>query len=155
MVARYCKRLQNFNGLMEILSGVNSSAVRKVKSIWAALSAKEMAMYEELNQLMDPSSNYQKYREYLSECAKPCLPYFGTKVCSFWYFIIFIFYVFSPPSGIFLTDLTFVDDGNVDIQLDGTLNFGNDQNSLLFSTNFFFFPYPSYSQVHPRGLSAA
>jgi len=29
-----CRKHNNFNGLMEILSGLNSSAVRKLKETW-------------------------------------------------------------------------------------------------------------------------
>lgn len=85
-----CLELKNFNGVMQIVTGLSSSAVIRLKSTWANISLKRKDHFAAMEKLMDMHSNYKAYRELLSATPSPCIPFLG----------------------LFLTDLTFIDDGN-------------------------------------------
>eukprot|EP00008_Paramoeba_atlantica_P002026 CAMPEP_0201502282 /NCGR_PEP_ID=MMETSP0151_2-20130828/84050_1 /ASSEMBLY_ACC=CAM_ASM_000257 /TAXON_ID=200890 /ORGANISM="Paramoeba atlantica, Strain 621/1 / CCAP 1560/9" /LENGTH=875 /DNA_ID=CAMNT_0047895863 /DNA_START=103 /DNA_END=2730 /DNA_ORIENTATION=- len=91
--------LNNFNGMMEILSGINSSAVRRMKKTFSGLSGDYPEKYKALEKLLAHAHTYKKYREHLHKITPPCVPYLG----------------------VYLTDLTFVLDGNPDRVEGGTL----------------------------------
>jgi len=90
----------NLNGVMEILSGLNSGPVRKLQFTWNNLSKDDLGTFKELEALFSSRMNYSEYRKFLSSAPLPCLPYFG----------------------LFLTDLTFVNDGNAEYSLNGFFN---------------------------------
>lgn len=100
-VANYCREMNNFNGIMEILSGLHSSAVHRLKKTWEKLSAKAKNRHETLSKLMSTSKNFKEYRETIKLCEQPILPYLG----------------------VYLTDLTFIEDGHKDTSADGKINF--------------------------------
>jgi len=89
-VAKQCKKLNNFNTLLEITAGLNLAAVRRLKKTWLSLSSKFALQLDELEGLMDHRRNYKNYRDVLNHCTRPVLPYFG----------------------IFLRDITFIGVGN-------------------------------------------
>jgi len=100
-LARMCRKLNNFNGFMEVISGLNSSAVRKLEETWQALPKKDLTTVEAYELFIQRKGNYAEYRKALLEVTLPCLPYFG----------------------VFLTDLTFIRDGNQDFVGHGKINF--------------------------------
>jgi len=102
-VSERLRSLNNFNGIMEILAGLRSAAVHRLKKTWEGVSGKNIKVFEELSDLMSPHSNYIKFRNYLhKEISPPCIPYLG----------------------VYLTDLTFIEEGNPDkIQEDKLINF--------------------------------
>ncbi|KAJ3156000.1 hypothetical protein HDU89_005563 [Geranomyces variabilis] len=85
-----CLRLQNFNTLMAVLSALNSSTIIRLKRTWESLSGKNRATFEALRKAADHSRNYAEYRAVLKRVQGPCLPFLG----------------------VYLTDLTFTEDGN-------------------------------------------
>lgn len=91
-VAAMCLELNNFNGVLEIISGLNNAMVQRLKKTWKAIPSKLLAKFEELETLMDSRRNFGAYRKRLKEATPPLLPYFG----------------------IFLRDLSFADLGNDD-----------------------------------------
>jgi len=95
----------NFDGVMQVLGGLNRACVRRLKKTWDELSSSELALVEELEDLMHYTGSFQKYRKVLDESEAPCLPYFG----------------------LFLTDITFIEDGNPDYVHDGLINFGKQE----------------------------
>jgi len=115
-VARMCRKYNNFNGLMEIMSGLNSSAVQKLGGSWDELTGEELANFAELNALLSSNGNFAEYRHVLDSVSPPCLPFFGA----------------------YLTDVTFVGDGNADIIGDGKINYAK-VFVLLFSFFLFLF----------------
>eukprot|EP01088_Endostelium_zonatum_P017527 TRINITY_DN51_c6_g1_i2.p1 TRINITY_DN51_c6_g1~~TRINITY_DN51_c6_g1_i2.p1 ORF type:complete len:672 (-),score=126.98 TRINITY_DN51_c6_g1_i2:112-2127(-) len=109
-VAEHLKKLNNFHTLMGIIAGLNSSSITRLKTTVAGLSAKSTQAFSRLEQLMHPQGSFRNYREYLHSQSLPCLPYLGT----------------------YLSDLTFMEDGNPDTVISPTnghtlINFGKRQ----------------------------
>eukprot|EP00009_Paramoeba_aestuarina_P009755 CAMPEP_0201539976 /NCGR_PEP_ID=MMETSP0161_2-20130828/70694_1 /ASSEMBLY_ACC=CAM_ASM_000251 /TAXON_ID=180227 /ORGANISM="Neoparamoeba aestuarina, Strain SoJaBio B1-5/56/2" /LENGTH=359 /DNA_ID=CAMNT_0047947407 /DNA_START=35 /DNA_END=1115 /DNA_ORIENTATION=- len=85
-------KLNNFNGMMEILSGINSSPVRRMKKTFQGIGKDYTKRFHVIEELLAHAHSYRNYRKHLNSIIPPCIPYLG--VC--------------------LTDLTFVLDGNTD-----------------------------------------
>jgi hypothetical protein len=85
--------LQNFNGLMGILMGLTLSSVQRLRHTWSRLNPKYEPLYKQLTACQDPSNSFKIYRESLKQAGSQCLPYFT----------------------LFLSDLTFMDEGNPDL----------------------------------------
>ncbi|KAI9197088.1 ras guanine nucleotide exchange factor domain-containing protein [Polychytrium aggregatum] len=90
-IADYTRRLNNFNTLMAILAGLNSSQVFRLKRTWE-LIGKSQQTFESLQGIMNQTKNRGAYREALRTAQPPCIPFLGQ----------------------YLTDLTFIADGNPD-----------------------------------------
>ena len=93
LVAERCLGLNNFSTLIHIVAGLNSTPVHRLKRTWENVSAKAMASLGMLNAIMKPDKNYKEYREALRAVAPPCVPFLG----------------------VYLTDWTFIGDGNADM----------------------------------------
>lgn len=61
-IARQCKETQNFNSMFAIISGLGHGAVSRLKSSWEKLPSKYQRLFNEMQQLMDPSRNMSRYR---------------------------------------------------------------------------------------------
>jgi len=90
LVADKCYGLNNFNTVMSILAGFNSSPIHRLKRTWELLSNKVTVIFENLEKVINPQKNYAQYRENLHSVNPPCVPFLG----------------------VYLTDLTFIEDGN-------------------------------------------
>jgi len=99
-VGQHCYKLQNFNALMAIVAGLNGSAIHRLKKSWDLVPPKSRAKFEELQTTMSQQNNYATLRNLLHSVDPPCIPYLG----------------------MYLTDLTFIEDGNKD-EVDGLINF--------------------------------
>ena len=66
-----------------------------------SLPTEYVKKFEDLTDLMNPTENFKKYRTRLKEVERPLVPYLG----------------------LWLTDLTFIDDGNPKVLEDGLFNF--------------------------------
>lgn len=95
-----CKALNNFNAVFEIVGGLTNSSVHRLTKTFEALDKKEKQMYEELKSYVSREGNYKALRSAIRLVSPPCIPYIG----------------------MYLTDLTFIEDGNPDL-LNGKLNF--------------------------------
>eukprot|EP00339_Tiarina_fusa_P025431 CAMPEP_0117002376 /NCGR_PEP_ID=MMETSP0472-20121206/4073_1 /TAXON_ID=693140 ORGANISM="Tiarina fusus, Strain LIS" /NCGR_SAMPLE_ID=MMETSP0472 /ASSEMBLY_ACC=CAM_ASM_000603 /LENGTH=1327 /DNA_ID=CAMNT_0004702717 /DNA_START=12 /DNA_END=3995 /DNA_ORIENTATION=- len=91
-IAERCKGLNNFNACMEIISGLGDSSVHRLKNHWAELPKKTQTLYNELKVILSSEQSYKNFRAYLKTCNGACIPYLG----------------------MYLTDLTFIEDGNQD-----------------------------------------
>eukprot|EP01114_Cavostelium_apophysatum_P014401 TRINITY_DN3730_c0_g1_i1.p1 TRINITY_DN3730_c0_g1~~TRINITY_DN3730_c0_g1_i1.p1 ORF type:complete len:644 (-),score=209.08 TRINITY_DN3730_c0_g1_i1:151-2082(-) len=101
-IAEYIREYNNYNGLMEILAGLRSASIHRLKKTWAKIEPAKIKSFEEMLDLMTPDGNYSKIRTHLLwSVTPPCLPYLG----------------------VFLTDLTFLEDGNPDNYNDGLINY--------------------------------
>lgn len=58
--------MNNFNSLMEIVSGLNSAAVQRL-SVWKEVPEKYARRFREMDALMEMKQNYRSYRERLAE----------------------------------------------------------------------------------------
>lgn len=90
LIADRCRSLQNFNSVMAILAGLNSSPVHRLKRTKDLLSARVQLILDKLKKLMSPLHNFAVYRRQLRSIHGPCVPFLG----------------------MYLTDLTFIEDGN-------------------------------------------
>ncbi|KAJ3248474.1 hypothetical protein HDU77_008106 [Chytriomyces hyalinus] len=91
LVADRCRSLNNFCTLTTILGALNSASIHRLKKTWAYIGKKNEKL-EALRDLMSLERNFSKYRETLHAVNPPCIPYFG----------------------LYLTDLTFIEDGSAD-----------------------------------------
>ncbi|KAJ3447254.1 guanine nucleotide exchange factor [Anaeramoeba flamelloides] len=94
-------RLGNFNTAMEIVAGLNNSAIRRLRKSWALVLEEEIKDFEDFSVLLSSRKNSQNLRNAISEIdknQKPLLPYLG----------------------MFLSDLTFIEDGNPDRKTENT-----------------------------------
>lgn len=89
-IAEKCYSLNNFNTLMSILAGLNSAPIHRLKRTWELLSNKINIVVDGLHKVMNPVKNFIQYRETLHSVNPPCVPFLG----------------------VYLTDLTFIEDGN-------------------------------------------
>ncbi|EGG19007.1 Ras guanine nucleotide exchange factor [Cavenderia fasciculata] len=86
------KQLNNYNTAMAILSGLNQSAIHRLKFTREEMPKAVQQSYTDLQAQLSNAFSYKVYRELLAKANPPLLPYLG--VC--------------------LTDLTFIEDGNPD-----------------------------------------
>lgn len=100
-VAHACCAQNNFHGGMEILSGLLTAAAHRLKHTWAVLSPKVQGLFESIKTTLSSEKNYQTLRTHLRTMSGPCIPYLG----------------------MFLTDLTFIEDGTPNELPGGLINF--------------------------------
>eukprot|EP00164_Ancoracysta_twista_P017401 GFYU01029618.1.p1 GENE.GFYU01029618.1~~GFYU01029618.1.p1 ORF type:complete len:433 (-),score=120.40 GFYU01029618.1:214-1512(-) len=98
-IAKRLRRYNNFNMLMAVCAGINNAAVFRLKLTKAAVPQKRLDTLAELAGLMNSNQSFQKYRTALAEAQAPCIPYLG----------------------VYLSDLTFIEDGNK-ATIDGLIN---------------------------------
>lgn len=107
-IADACRQLNNFSTMTAIVSGLNSAPVYRLKRSWDVVNQRYVAMLENLNRIMQSSKNFADYREMIHSLVPPCVPFLG----------------------VYLTDLTFIEDGNPDRLTKGNgrlINFGKRQ----------------------------
>ncbi|KAL9119855.1 MAG: hypothetical protein Q9187_003591 [Circinaria calcarea] len=89
-VANKCLELNNYDSLMAIICSLNSTTITRLKRTWDMVSVKTKSTLENLKCIVEVSRNYAILRQRLQNHVPPCLPFVG----------------------MYLTDLTFVDNGN-------------------------------------------
>lgn len=91
-VLHYLYRMNNFQSLMAVMSGLNCSSVSRLKRVWSRIPVKYTELFASMEQVMTPLGNFKYYRQILAENKdkQPIIPYLV----------------------VFLRDLTFINDGN-------------------------------------------
>eukprot|EP01132_Coremiostelium_polycephalum_P000644 gene644-797_t len=89
-IAQHCYDMNNFNGLMLIISGLSSSSVTRLRGTWGGLSSHRRERFDALERFVNMEGNFKQYRVVLSDIKGPCIPFVG----------------------LYLMDLTFMDEGN-------------------------------------------
>jgi len=89
-IAEHLRELGNYNGVMEIIGGLNSFVVSRLQNTWALVPQRFVTAFSDLNQLMESRSNYRDYRISMKERRGPVVPYLG----------------------VILRDLLFIEEGN-------------------------------------------
>ncbi|EMR10382.1 hypothetical protein PNEG_01634 [Pneumocystis murina B123] len=92
-IADRCRSLNNFSTVTSIISGINSAPIHRLKRTWELVTKKTINTFDSLNKMMDSTKNFSEYRELLRLINPPCVPFLG----------------------VYLTDLTFIEDGNPDM----------------------------------------
>ncbi|KAJ2579771.1 hypothetical protein GGH95_002931, partial [Coemansia sp. RSA 1836] len=82
--------LKNYDAVMAVKAAIFCAAVMRLKQTWSLLPKKFNIMCKRLHEAMDPDHNYANYRAILRRSQPPLLPFLG----------------------LYLTDLTFLEDGN-------------------------------------------
>lgn len=62
-IARHCKECKNFNSVFAIISGLGHASVSRLRLTWEKLPTKYQKLFNDLQDLMDPSRNMSKYRQ--------------------------------------------------------------------------------------------
>ena len=93
-------KLNNFNGFMEIMSGLEMHPIQRLKNIWALLPAKAIHKKQKMEEFMSPDGNFKKYRDLLNEAKPPKIPYLA----------------------VLLKDFTFLNEGNARYDSAGGIN---------------------------------
>jgi len=79
-VAKCLLELKNFNGIMEIVSGLNSTPIGRLKKTWKILEKHDERQYQKfknLNSLMSPINSFKDYRTVVSQVQPPLIPFFA------------------------------------------------------------------------------
>lgn len=102
-IARHCKECKNFNSVFAIISGLGHTSVSRLRLTWEKLPSKYQKLFNDLQDLMDPSRNMSKYRQMVScemQAKRSLIPFYP----------------------VVKKDLTFIHLGN-DTRIDGLINF--------------------------------
>uniref|UniRef100_UPI00358EC36F ras-specific guanine nucleotide-releasing factor 2-like n=1 Tax=Myxine glutinosa TaxID=7769 RepID=UPI00358EC36F len=100
-VADICRCLHNYNGILEIASALNRSAVFRLKKTWARVSKQTKGMIEKLQKIVSSEGRFKNLREALKSCDALCVPYLG----------------------MYLTDLAMIEEGTSNFTPEGLVNF--------------------------------
>eukprot|EP01097_Dermamoeba_algensis_P008869 TRINITY_DN6087_c0_g1_i1.p1 TRINITY_DN6087_c0_g1~~TRINITY_DN6087_c0_g1_i1.p1 ORF type:complete len:557 (+),score=90.62 TRINITY_DN6087_c0_g1_i1:60-1730(+) len=103
-VAKVLFKMNNFNGVMQVLSGLNNFSVLRLKNLWEALPVKAYETFQKLEGYMSHEMNYKRYRTGIKKALdkkEKVLPYIA----------------------LLLRDVTFMYDGNSDYVEGNLINF--------------------------------
>ncbi|KAM6965671.1 ras-specific guanine nucleotide-releasing factor 2 isoform 2-T2 [Aplochiton taeniatus] len=100
-VADICRCLNNYNGVLEITSALNRSAIYRLKKTWAKISKQSKALMDKLQKTVSSEGRFKNLRETLKNCNPPSVPYLG----------------------MYLTDLAFIEEGTPNFTEEGLVNF--------------------------------
>ncbi|XP_050520662.1 ras-specific guanine nucleotide-releasing factor 2-like isoform X3 [Daktulosphaira vitifoliae] len=100
-VADISKCLHNFNGVLQICSAFTNSSVFRLKKTWEKVSKATKQSVQKLQIIVSSDGRFRNLREALHRCDPPCIPYLG----------------------MYLSDLSFLEEGTPSLAEDGLLNF--------------------------------
>ncbi|XP_025891806.1 ras-specific guanine nucleotide-releasing factor 2 [Nothoprocta perdicaria] len=100
-VADICRCMHNYNGVLEITSALNRSAIYRLKKTWAKVSKQTKALMDKLQKTVSSEGRFKNLRETLKNCNPPAVPYLG----------------------MYLTDLAFIEEGTPNFTEEGLVNF--------------------------------
>ncbi|CAL1269973.1 unnamed protein product [Larinioides sclopetarius] len=100
-VADICRCLHNFNGVLQICAAFMNSSVFRLKKTWEKVSKTTKQSIDKLQNLVSADGRFRNMRDALHRCDPPCIPYLG----------------------MYLTDLSFIEEGTPNFTDEGLLNF--------------------------------
>ncbi|KAJ9295200.1 hypothetical protein DTO271G3_6370 [Paecilomyces variotii] len=100
-VADKCRALNNYSTLTSIISALGTAPIHRLGRTWAQVSGRTSTILEQMRRLMASTKNFGEYRETLHLANPPCIPFFG----------------------VYLTDLTFIEDGIPSLTPSELINF--------------------------------
>jgi len=95
------EKLNNMAGAMDIVGALSMTPIQRLANTWSNVDEGLLKLFRALQDRMCFSSNFKAMRQFMDLCEPPLVPYIG----------------------MYLTDLTFILDGNPDKCPDGGLNF--------------------------------
>ncbi|CAI7641450.1 unnamed protein product [Penicillium glandicola] len=100
-VANTCHQLHNYSAVVSILAGLESAPIYRLARTWSMVTERTCDTLRPLQAMICSAQNYQAYRDTLRLAVAPCIPFLG----------------------LFLKDLTFIEDGNPATTPEGLINF--------------------------------
>ncbi|KAJ4445746.1 hypothetical protein ANN_12431 [Periplaneta americana] len=100
-VADISRCLHNFNGVLQVCAAFTNSSVFRLKKTWEKVSKTTKQTIEKLQNIVSSDGRFRNLRDALHRCDPPCIPYLG----------------------MYLTDLSFIEEGTPNFTDDGLLNF--------------------------------
>jgi len=103
LMAEALRKLNNLNGVFALVAGLSGAPVHRMKKTWEVITGnkKYNDMWEHHLELTNPLSSFSKYRQAKQAIEPPAIPYLG----------------------VYLQDLTFIEEGNKDRLENGYVNF--------------------------------
>lgn len=92
-ICRHLYELNNFNTLWAFISGTQHAAVYRLKFTKEECKKEILDELKRFTEILSSDGSYKRYRNHVLSVSPPCVPFLG----------------------VYLTDLTFVEDGNPDI----------------------------------------
>jgi hypothetical protein len=123
IVALHLYKLNNFQGVMEILAGLQATPVSRLRRTWQTVGWDMFVLKQTLHLLFH--SNYIFLRREIAHVGLPCIPYLG----------------------MYLKDLTFTEDGNPNMVDEGQVNFWKFQRIYTTITEILQFQKSSYDDL--------
>eukprot|EP00300_Choanocystis_sp_HF-7_P039875 c6222_g1_i1.p1 GENE.c6222_g1_i1~~c6222_g1_i1.p1 ORF type:complete len:815 (+),score=182.58 c6222_g1_i1:28-2445(+) len=104
LVQCLCK-LNNLNCALAMIAALNEASVSRLKVTREEVANTTLQQFIAIEATLSPDKNYKAYREHLKTADPPCVPYLG----------------------VYLSDLTFMEEGNKDFLPNGHINFFKSQ----------------------------
>jgi len=98
---KYLQELKNFQSLMAVYSALNLSSIQRLQDTWKLLSNKHASTLKEAGEMISSTQNYRQYREYIRSTFPPVIPF----------------------QGIYLSDLTMLEETPDFLEKGGSINF--------------------------------
>ncbi|CAG9116699.1 unnamed protein product [Plutella xylostella] len=100
-VADIARCLHNFNGVLQICAALSNTSVYRLKKTWDKVSKTSKQTIEKMQTIISSECRFRILRDALHRCDPPCIPYLG----------------------MYLSDLSFIEEGTSNYTPDGLLNF--------------------------------
>ncbi|XP_045501446.1 ras-specific guanine nucleotide-releasing factor 1-like [Colias croceus] len=100
-VADIARCLHNFNGVLQICAAISNTSIFRLKKTWEKVSKTSKQTLEKLQNLTSSECRFRNLRDALHRCDPPCIPYLG----------------------MYLSDLSFIEEGTSNYTPEGLLNF--------------------------------
>ncbi|KAJ6634993.1 Ras-specific guanine nucleotide-releasing factor 2, partial [Pseudolycoriella hygida] len=100
-VADICRCLHNFNGVLQVCAAFTNASVFRLKKTWDKVPKTIKHTITKLQAVVCSDCRFRAMRDALHRCDPPCIPYLG----------------------MYLTDLSFIEEGTPDFTQDRLLNF--------------------------------
>jgi son of sevenless-like protein len=91
-LAQHLRQIHNYHSLLAVVAALESASVTRLKKTWEAVDKSYLQQLQDLKALMSAEGSYKSFRAALHSEDPPCIPYLG----------------------VYLADLTFIEDGNPD-----------------------------------------
>jgi len=102
-IASKLLKYNNFQGVFQIIAGLNNANIQRLRCCWKSVSQKSMRALHVIEEAMSPLGNYSRYRSTIRHLCEKQIPA-------------------VPLICLTLQDLTFTNDGNEDIGKYGVVN---------------------------------
>ena len=103
-----------------VISGLNTPPIRRLKRTWEQVNAKFMSQLKICESTIDTNKNFNNSRSLLARIQPPCVPFIGQ-----YNVFVSVAYLGSDTltPGVYLTTLTFINDGAEDKLAGSMINF--------------------------------